>query len=143
MKKIDLGQTISIVANIGVVAGIVFLGIEIRQNTQALEAEAYRELTDSIRGINELRFSGADLSLDSDPSEEGSPYIFTILRHGDLAFQHYELDMLSEERLASITRPLSIVLCQPAFRQREDFYLEAFVTAYQEYLHSLIEEFGC
>ncbi len=33
MKKIDLGQTISILANFGVIAGIVFLGLEIRQST--------------------------------------------------------------------------------------------------------------
>ena len=37
MKKIDLGQTITILANMGVIAGIVFLGIEIRQNQQSLD----------------------------------------------------------------------------------------------------------
>ena len=31
-KKIDLGQIITICANIGVIAGIVFLGIELQQN---------------------------------------------------------------------------------------------------------------
>jgi len=36
MKKIDLGQTINTVANIGVIAGIAFLAVEIRDNsTQA------------------------------------------------------------------------------------------------------------
>ena len=29
MKKIDLGQTIAILANIGVIAGIVFLAVEL------------------------------------------------------------------------------------------------------------------
>jgi hypothetical protein len=33
MKKIDLGQTIQILANVGVIAGIVFLAIEVRTNT--------------------------------------------------------------------------------------------------------------
>ena len=28
MKKIDLGHTIGILANVGVIAGIIFLGIE-------------------------------------------------------------------------------------------------------------------
>ncbi len=32
MKKLDLGQTITILANVGVIAGIVFLGYELRQN---------------------------------------------------------------------------------------------------------------
>ena len=30
LKKIDLGQTISILANVGVIAGIVFLAVELR-----------------------------------------------------------------------------------------------------------------
>ena len=37
MKKIDLGQAIAIVANLGVIASIAFLAFELRQNTQAVE----------------------------------------------------------------------------------------------------------
>ena len=40
MKKIDLGKTIQILANIGVIAGIVFLAFEIRQNNILLTAES-------------------------------------------------------------------------------------------------------
>ena len=40
MKKIDLGQTISILANVGVIAGIVFLGFELRQNNALMAADA-------------------------------------------------------------------------------------------------------
>ena len=36
MKKIDLGQTISIFANLGVIAGITFLALELNQNTAQL-----------------------------------------------------------------------------------------------------------
>jgi hypothetical protein len=36
MKKIGLAQTISILANIGVIAGIVFLAVEIDQNKKKL-----------------------------------------------------------------------------------------------------------
>jgi len=32
MKKIDLGQTIQTLANLGVIAGIVFLAMELQQN---------------------------------------------------------------------------------------------------------------
>ena len=36
MKKIDVVQSLSIIANIGVIVGIVFLAVEIREtNTQA------------------------------------------------------------------------------------------------------------
>jgi hypothetical protein len=37
--KITLGQSVEILANLGVVAGLVFLGLEIRQNTELLESE--------------------------------------------------------------------------------------------------------
>lgn len=37
MKKIDLGKTISMLANVGVLAGIIFLAYELRQNTIATE----------------------------------------------------------------------------------------------------------
>ena len=37
MKKIDLGQTLNTLANIGVIAGIIFLAIEVRQNQESLD----------------------------------------------------------------------------------------------------------
>ena len=40
MKKIDLGQAVSILANVGVLAGILFLAVELRQNN-----ELYGDLT--------------------------------------------------------------------------------------------------
>ena len=49
MKKIDLGQLISILANLGVIAGILFLAYEIRQNNQFLaEQTAYSILQNQI-----------------------------------------------------------------------------------------------
>ena len=49
MKKLDLGQTISVLANVGVIAGIVFLGIEIGQNNDLMREEAERARAESIR----------------------------------------------------------------------------------------------
>ena len=40
MTKIDLGQTITILANLGVIAGIVFLGFELQQNNELLQAQS-------------------------------------------------------------------------------------------------------
>jgi len=42
MKKLDLGQTMAIVANVGVIAGIVFLAFELRQNNRQLELQSYQ-----------------------------------------------------------------------------------------------------
>ncbi len=42
MKKIDIGQTITTVANVSVIAGIVFLAVELQQNNELLSLEASR-----------------------------------------------------------------------------------------------------
>ena len=44
MKKIDLGQTITILANVGVIAGIIFLALELQQNNELLASQARSNL---------------------------------------------------------------------------------------------------
>jgi len=58
MKKIDLGQTITILANIGVIAGIVFLGYELRQNTGAIKLEWLGQDADSRILQSQLELHG-------------------------------------------------------------------------------------
>ena len=41
MKKIDLGQIITIIANVGVIAGIVFVALEVRQTRDAILGATY------------------------------------------------------------------------------------------------------
>ena len=38
--KLDFGQTVSILANLGVITGIIFLAVEINQNNELLGAQA-------------------------------------------------------------------------------------------------------
>ena len=54
MKKIDLGQTIGILANVGVIAGIVFLGFELQQNNRFLAAQARSDMRANRASYNEL-----------------------------------------------------------------------------------------
>ncbi len=48
MKNIDLGRTLSVLANLGVITGIVFLGVELRQNNELLVKEAQRARAQSF-----------------------------------------------------------------------------------------------
>lgn len=49
MKKLDFGQTVSLLANIGVIAGIIFLAVELRQNNELMSAEARADRRDIAR----------------------------------------------------------------------------------------------
>lgn len=76
MKKIDLGQTITILANIGVIAGIFFLAIELQQNNRLLDAQvSYNLLLHRTRTSNEVyfnpEFAAFNFKVESD--EELSP----------------------------------------------------------------------
>ena len=51
MKKIELGQLVTIAANVGVIAGIVFLAIELGQNNDLMEAERRLNRANQIRSI--------------------------------------------------------------------------------------------
>jgi len=98
MKKIDLGQTISILANLGVIAGIVFLAVELQQNTQAVRSEAGQGLQDQIQAVyaymdNEIwglllkgRNDPASLS-QIEIARINSFYIVAYMAHQNIYFQ--------------------------------------------------------
>ena len=63
MKKIDLGQAISILANVGVIAGIVFLAFEMRQNNELLGIELRNSQRDRQLSMVDIVLNNSDLDL--------------------------------------------------------------------------------
>ena len=59
MKKIELSHLIQIAANLGVIAGIAFLAVELNQNNRLLRAEA-------IGSVLETRLARQELVLNND-----------------------------------------------------------------------------
>ena len=47
MKKIELGQAITILANVGVLAGLILVALQIQQNTVLVRAELISNATDA------------------------------------------------------------------------------------------------
>ena len=62
MKKVDLGQAIVIFANIGVIAGIVFLAFEIQQNTTQMRAEAALGSHQDLQRLNEAMYQDEEFA---------------------------------------------------------------------------------
>jgi hypothetical protein len=61
MKNIDVGQTVQIAANVGVIVGIVFLGLELEQNNQLLRNEARHSLTNNAATAQARRAENPEL----------------------------------------------------------------------------------
>ncbi len=62
MKTLNLGQTVSILANVGVIAGIIFLGVELQQNNELMEAQARFNRLSIQTGSNTLVAENANLA---------------------------------------------------------------------------------
>jgi len=76
MKKIEVGQVITILANLGVIAGIVFLAIELRQNNEYMAANArYDMLQNQVALLDQIALSPelSELAVRAMDSEELSP----------------------------------------------------------------------
>jgi len=61
MKKFDLDRAMSILANIGVIAGIVFLALEIQQNTDAIRSANIQALADQTYETVRLALENPDI----------------------------------------------------------------------------------
>ena len=63
MKDSNLGQSIGILANVGVIAGILFLGYEIHQNNSFLAAQARAEMAANRVSYNDMMLVPENLSV--------------------------------------------------------------------------------
>jgi hypothetical protein len=83
MKKIDVGQVIGVLANVGVIAGILFLATEVQQNNKFLSAEAIAAVFETRMARNEYVANNenlADLLTKNDRGEALSDVELTRLR---------------------------------------------------------------
>ena len=94
MKKLDLGQTVGILANIGVIAGIVFLALELRQNNELLAAQARSDRIGLRQADNALVLENPDLAVALAKSANGEVLTSheTILRnrYGDFVLINFQ-----------------------------------------------------
>jgi len=114
-----------ILSAVAVVTSLVFVGLQIRQgaeetalNTRAIETSAFQDLTTQINTIS-LQLSGNPQSaeLAARISQGGKPetpqeqmqmqqLLFSVYRHGELAFRQYENDLIDEETLIGMLAPV-------------------------------------
>ncbi len=62
LSRENLNWWLSLIANIGVLSGLVFVGYEVRQNTVQLRAESSHAITESVNSINTGIYSDPELT---------------------------------------------------------------------------------
>ena len=111
MKKPDLGQTFTILANIGVVVGILLLVFELSQNRQMMQAQTRHDLSQGIVDqllIQAVEFPSLIVRARSDfssLSEEDVAQFNTVvnarLRYWEDVHYQYRLGLFDESEFAT------------------------------------------
>ncbi len=138
---------------LAVVASLVFVGLEIRQNTRSAQVSAYQDLIGQISELNTLPFENPEFGrlllgnavfageagdLTDLETAQLNNYLWLLFRHGDMAFYQYERGLLSEERLRSATMPMTTRLIYPYFRDEWERRKANFAPEYQSYVDGII-----
>ena len=71
MKKIDLGQAITILANAGVIAGILLVAYELNQNREITQAQTRNSITETIVSVQLTLATNNELQAANQKSDAG------------------------------------------------------------------------
>jgi hypothetical protein len=155
----DLGSLGEFVASFGVIASLIYLAVQVRQNTHqirqsinSIEMEAYGDLIGRITDYNLAVMTEPDLAgllmrareapaLDALDETRYRHTMMLLFRHADMAYFQHQRGLLSQERLRSVLGPLVDQLrASPRARQIWEQRKPNFVPGLQGYLDALIAE---
>ena len=118
MDKIN--QWLTVVTNLGVIAGFILIAIQLQQNTKALNVQAdslafSAELSTYVALMGE-NVSEAFVTAENSPAEltdtqisEVGGFLSTKLAQVDRAFEHYQKGLLTEEKWG-VTRQSAVAV---------------------------------
>ena len=106
-----------IVGGVAIVLSLIFVGMQIRQNSEVSEVNAYQELVSQLTVMNTLRVQDAefaDLFWRFDHGQQPQndverarleAFLYMVFRHGDLAYRQYEKALIDRDGLISVLAP--------------------------------------
>ena len=153
MKKLDLGQIVTLLANLGVIAGIIFLGVELQQNNQLLRAGAIGTVLDTRIARAELQVIVPEINAllvknqNNEPLTDAERMLISALHNrGILGWQKdyflFQAGILEEEYFRA-----NLPVMKAAFKSEETYsYLDHWVEwwrpiaapAYREFIDQCV-----
>ncbi len=93
MNRDDLNWWLTLAANAGVIAGLIFLGYEVRQNTLQLRAEASYSISESMNAMNADLYGDARLAQTLLQGEQDFASLTEVERAQFVAFQFSRINL--------------------------------------------------
>jgi hypothetical protein len=124
MKMDSLNKWLTLSANLGVLAGIIFLGLEIQQNSDALLAGSRQDLLEADLGVldnlmeyPQLYNPATNDSLTGNDAVRREVYFVRMLRIREFAWAQYNNGVLEEQALQSYLEALKFVFNSDSGRE--------------------------
>ena len=127
MKKKDLGQRITVLANVGVLVGILLLVYELNQNRQMMQAQTRSSIADGITEflVNigsdpELAdlwaLGGAGTALDETESRQFSTLMTGFLRYLEGAHYQYRNGLFEQDEFETQREQIARLFALPGYK---------------------------
>ena len=128
MKKIDLGQSVQIVANLGVIAGLIFLAFEVRTNTATNQIAIYQAASANWMQINStiatdeelvalLEKASSGQALTNIEARQFNGWVSEFLTQGAFVRRLFEGGLLTEAEFTLEIRGLRDLAQEPRARE--------------------------
>ncbi len=102
MKKIDLGQTITILANVGILIGIILLLVELNQSSTMVRGQTRNEISSELVGLMSQVANNSELAnlvYRADQGQELTPEEMIQFNHRTISMIRYFENVHDQYRL--------------------------------------------
>ena len=156
MKISAVNESVSLIANIGVIASIVFLGLEMQQNTAMMQSQTRNsivenQLTFYERIIDNYDFARIESEFradpDIDPYPTGSPerfqytlYVASQLRMWENEFYQYQIGLFDSDEFEARTNLWRAQISNPTKLESWRGQERSFAPDFRNYLNEIIAE---
>lgn len=143
IKRLEIGQAIQLLANLGVIAGIVFLAVEINQNTEMMEAQMSQARTEAAMAEAQSLYNSEYVLPLLESIDQGQPlsnvdrqrfmhYLRAFNRNQDNQLWLYGQGLLGENIPRSIRRAVRTeIAARPLAREiwasTKDIYTDEYI----------------
>ena len=107
-----------IIGGIAIVLSLIFVGMQIRQNSEISQVNAYQELVSQITLMNTLRvedpvfaelfwrFDHGEPPKDETERARLEAFLYMVFRQGDLAYRQFDHGLIDRDGLLSVLAPV-------------------------------------
>ena len=151
MKISTLNEGVSLIANIGVIGSIIFLGLEMRQNTEMMQSQTRNSIVENQLSVYEKMIENPELfdiadkrsaNLDVADAERQQLHVFILsqLRIWENEFYQYQIGLYAAEEFDARKIWWGKIMRRPVNLQTWRFEEETFYPDFRIYMNELLDE---